>query len=94
MSETTVQVVKVRKIADQTDVFEVLIDGEVVGTVTKRQQNAAAKQGRSRTGYKMKTVWAFAITSESVPLGRRFGTVITTKKDAVDLIVERVIASR
>lgn len=90
----TTPMIKVRKTTDQTDAFEVLIDGEVVGHVTKSKRNVAKKQGRTRTGVQLKTVWIFNVTVADVPLGKRFGTVITTKQDAVNLIVERVTASR
>lgn len=91
---STTPTIKVRRVTGHTDSFEVVIDDQVIGTVTKSQRNVAAKRGRTRTGYKMKTVWLFTITVASVPVSRSFGTVITTKKDAVDLIVERVTANR
>lgn len=90
----TAPMIKVRKIADQTDAFEIVLNGEVIGHVTKSKRNVAKKQGRTRTGVQLKTVWIFNITVADVPLGKRFGTVITTKKDAVDLIVETVLAAR
>lgn len=94
MTENTAPTIKVRKIAGQTDAFEVLINGAVVGHVTKTKRSVAKKQGRTRTGFATKTAWVFSVTIADVPLGQRFGTVITTKQDAVDLIVERVIAAR
>lgn len=95
MTENTAQTIKVRKMADQGDAFEVLIDGVVVGRVTKTKRNAAPKQGRVRSGYKMRTAWTFSINADLVHSSKTFGTVITGRRsDAVDLIVERVTAAR
>lgn len=89
----TAPAAKVQKTAAE-NVFVVLINGEQVATLTKSQRNVAAKQGNTRTGYKMKTVWQIQITAVEVPLGRRFSTVMTSRKDAVDIIVETIVAAR
>lgn len=94
MSESPAPMIKVRKIAGQADAFEVLLDDAIIGHVTKTKRSVSAKQGRTRTGFATKTAWAFSVTADDVPLGHRFGTVITTKQDAVDLIVERVTTAR
>lgn len=91
---TSAPIAKTRKVADAVDTFEVLLDGEIVGRITKATKNVATKQGNARTGYKLKTVWNYSIPTTLVPLNQSRGTVITTKADAVAIIIETVTAAR
>jgi hypothetical protein len=90
---TAAPAAKVRKTENES-IFEVLLDGEVVATLTKTFRNVAKKQGRTYTGYQMKTAWQIHITAPGVSLMNTFETVLTPRKDAVDLIVRRVLAAR
>lgn len=88
----TTPATKTRKVAGQVDVFEVLLDGEVVAEITKTTRNVASKSGHTRTGYKMKTAWSYLIKPGLVSRGG-FGTV-NTKADAVHVIVQAVLGAR
>lgn len=88
----TTPVTKTRKVADRIDVFEVLVDGEVVAEITKTTRNVAPKSGHTRTGYKMKAAWSYVIKPGLVSRGG-FGTV-NTKADAVHVIVQAITNAR